>query len=307
VYFIDNFIFYAYNKINDTCSVKHGSHTDYKRDGGSIMTEIKETVLTEDSTLSDNVNLEDEGLNSDFEGDVADETENAASDDEGIENKSAEEGSENSEESPVVFSKKQQDEINKLVKTRLDRQEAKFVKDFTKAAGVELAQTEISSAARLWGLLKSNPQLSKDIDDIISSALSKGDVKIPVDSENTTDAVTQRLELKEAILDLRASNKLFEKNADKVIAWAENEGYKVNNAQALKMAFLAWKGAQGKVEEAVQKAQEKRKEDTKKVLQKRATVQSTKTGTQGKGVLDYANMSDVSILASENLKLFIDD
>jgi len=271
------------------------------------MAESKEIVLMDENTSFDNVNLEDEDLKSDVEDDVTDVTEDVASDNEETKDTSTDEDLEDSKESPTIFNKKQQDEINKLIKTRLDRQEAKFVKDFTKAAGVELAQNEIPSAARLWGLLKSNPRLSKDVDDVISLALSKGDIKIPVDAENTTDAVTQRLELKEAILDLRASDKLFEKNASKIIAWAENEGYKVSNAQDLKMVFLAWKGAQGKMEEAVQKAQEKRKEDVKKTLQKRAAVQSTKTGTQSKGVLDYANMSDASILASENLKLFIDD
>jgi len=265
---------------------------------------MNESILTENTTLLDNVNLEAEDLKTDVEDDVEDVV---SEENEETEEESTDDASEESDDSPTVFNKKQQDEINKLVRTRLERQEAKIVKDLAKAAGVDIAYDEITSAARLWGLLKLNPELSTDIDKAINIALSSGKAKMPVDVSTTTDAITQRLELKEAILDLRASDRTFGKNANKIIAWAENEGFNVNNAQALKMAFLAWKGAQGKVEEAVQKAQEKRKQDNKKALQKQANVQSTKTTKPLGGTVDYSKMSDVSVLAAEGLSLFTDD
>lgn len=266
--------------------------------------------LLDDDTLMDDVNLEDEDLDSGVDEDDEDvepeDLEDAIEEDEEDEDDSTEEDSDENEPA-TLFDKKQQAEVNKLIKARLERQEAKLVKDLTRAAGVEIAHEEIAPAARLWGLLKANPQLSKEVDGLILLSLQGGKAKAPDAVDNSTDAVAQRLELKEAILDLKASDKTFGKHADKIVAWAENEGYKINSAKSLKMAYLAWKGSQGKVEEVVQKATAQRKQNNKKAMQKRATVQSTKAGTTRSGKTNYAKMSDASVLASEGLSLFTDD
>jgi len=258
--------------------------------------------------VEDDVNLEAEGLEEDVEeynleleesGEVVTEEEDVAEEDTSTEEPDA--------DAPVVFDKKQQAEINSIIKARLDRQEAKLVKDLSKSAGIEIVRDDIVPATRLWGLLKANPELSKDIDDIIALSLSQGRAKAPDAANNSTDAITQRLELKEAILDLKAADPLFGKNADKILAWAENEGYEVTNAKALKLAVLAWKGSHGKVEEVIQKSTTQRKQTTKQMLQKRATVQSTKSGQTRSGASDYGKMSDSDLLASEGLKLFTED
>lgn len=265
--------------------------------------------LSDDDASLDDTTLEAEGLDEDVEDDVeedvVDDSEDEEPEEDEVEEEEEDSSTEESKPQPV-FDKKQQAEVNKLIKARLERQETTLVRDLSKAAGVEIAHEELAPATRLWGLLKSNPELSRTIDGVIAEALSKGTAKAPDTKNNTVDAVTQRLELKEAILDLKAADTTFGKNADKIIAWAENEGYEITNGKSLKMAYLAWKGSQGKIAEAIQKSTAKRKQETKKMMQKRATVQSTKSGTNT-GKTDYRRMSDSALLASEGIQLFTDD
>lgn len=260
------------------------------------------TELPEDVEQEEDVNLEAEGLETDVDEKLLEDVVEEETD-EGEEDESTDE----SDDAPVVFDKKQQAEVNSIVKTRLDRQEAKLVKDLSKFAGVEITHQEIAPATRLWGLLKANPQLSQEVDAFIASAISEGKATAPDADVNSEKAINQRLELKEAILDLKASDPLFGKNADKILAWAENEGYEVTNAKALKLAVLAWKGSQGKVAEVIQKSTAQRKQATKQQMQKRATVQSTKAGQTRSGKTDYSKMSDEAVIASEGLALFTDD
>ena len=259
--------------------------------------------IEKDDVIED-ANLEAEGLE--------DGVEDEALELEELEELVSEEDDESTDESeekdaPVVFDKKQQAEVNSIIKTRLERQEAKLVKDLSKAAGVEIVREELAPATRLWGLLKANPELSRDIDVLIAASLAEGKSTAPDAASNSADAITQRLELKEAILDLKASDTLFQKNADKILTWAENEGYEVNSAKTLKLAVLAWKGSQGKVAEVIQKSTAQRKQTSKQLMQKRATVQSTKAGQVHSGKSDYGKMTDADLLASEGLSLFTPD
>lgn len=266
--------------------------------------EDNESLFTDD-TLEDapeeDVDLEDE--------DVDEELSDEETLEDPEEQDDAEEQDDSTEEPTKpqpLFDKKQQAEVNKIVKERLDRQNSALLRDLSKSAGVEIAHDEVTSATRLWGLLKANPNLSKEVDGLIAFAFQKGSAKAPDAPETSVDAITQRLELKEAILDLKASDTLFSKNADGVVAWAENEGYEITNGKSLKLAYLAWKGTQGKLAEAVQKSTAKRKQETKKIMQKRATVQSAKAGVRT-GTSDFRRMTDSAVLASEGLSLFNDD
>ena len=77
-----------------------------------------------------------------------------------------------------LFDKKQQAEVNKIVKERLDRQNSALLRDLSKSAGgVEIAHDEVTSATRLWGLLKANPNLSKEVDGLIALAFQKRECK----------------------------------------------------------------------------------------------------------------------------------
>lgn len=264
-----------------------------------------DTLEQEDEVLND-ANLEDEGLeggDEDVLEDIDTEDEEDLEDEEDVDDPDSKE---TDDDAPVKFDKKQQTRVDQIVKERLERAETKLVRDMASAAGVEISREEISSAARLWGLLKSNPQLSRAVDGIISTSLAEGSAQAPV-TDDSPESRTQRLELKEAILDLKVADNLFAKNADKILAWAENEGYTVTDAKTLKLVFSAWKGAQGKVVAAVQKTTAQRKQEAKKTLQKRATVQTSKPGAKSTGSTDYRKMSDKAILASEGIKLFTED
>lgn len=257
------------------------------------------SLLPEDDILQipEDANLEAGGLDT---GDTPEETES-------IEEEVSTEKDTPIEEDIPLFNEKQQEEVNKIVKSRLERQEAKLVKDLSRVAGVSLGQQEVSSAAKLWGLLKENPVLSKELDDLITASLTRGNLKVPVGQTLSSDPTENRLEFKEAILDLKASDPLFYKNADKILAWAENEDYVVTDSKSLKMAFLAWKGVQGKLASVVQNTTEQRKQLAKKEMQKKATVQTPKAGQTVTKNVDYRKMADSDILVLEGMKLFTED
>ena len=205
-----------------------------------------------------------------------------------------------------LFNDVQQQEVNKLIQARLVRQETKFVSDLARAAGVDLTAQEIPQAAKLWGMLKHNPALSAEVDKVITTALSKGYAKEPVALTNATSEAEARLAFKEAVLDMKASNTTFNKNSDKILAWAEAKGYEVTDAKSLELAYLAWQGTQSKVTETARKASAQRKQDAKTQLKKRATVQKAKTG-KAAAPSNYRKMTDAAILASEGLNLFTEE
>lgn len=282
-----------------------------------------EDKFSDDSLLSDDANLEDEDLDEGVingdDGDDEDEDDNNSEpeeddddDDEGDANVEKDEEGEEDDDSNTpnqtkpLFDKKQQTEVDRIIKSRLERQEATLIKGLSTAAGTTIDKAEATEAARLWGLLKLNPDLSNDIGILIDDALSNGRATAPDDGKSIS-AVEQRLELKEAILDLKAEDRVFNKNADKIMAWADAEGYEVTNSKALRLAYLAWKGSQGKVEELVQKTTAQRKQTAKQSMQKKASVQSTKSGKPSTGTPQYNKMSDTDVLATEGLSLFTED
>lgn len=218
------------------------------------------------------------------------------------------EESDTSEEKAPLFTKEQQSEVNKLVKARLERAEQKMLKDLTTTAGTQIEQRELAPAARLWGLLKSNPVLSGKIDQLIADAIQRGEAKPPQLEDMSANAVTERLAFKEAVLDLRQADAQFNKNATKVLAWAEKEGYSVKDAKSLKMAYLAWKGSQGAVASVAQKSIAQQKQNAKQVAQKKAaSVQVPKKGNAPSKMTDYRKMTDAQILAAQGLKLFVEE
>ncbi len=208
------------------------------------------------------------------------------------------------EEKQPLFDKKQQKELDKIVKSRLDRQEGKLLKDLCQAAGTDLSKAEVSNAATLWGLLKLNPDLSRTIDKLIDQQVASGQIQTP--EVNSTSTKEAELDMKEAILDLKLSDKTFNKHSDKIITWAENQGFEVTNKKSLKLAYMAWKGSQEKIIATTKKVGEQKKQATKQAVRQKAKVQSGKS-SKSKGKLDYARLSDADVLATEGLSLFIDD
>ena len=253
---------------------------------------------------------EEEGSEEDFEEEDGEDLEYEDSEDEGSEEDEDSEEYEDSEtpeeipETKPVFDKTQQAEVNKIIKARLERQEAKLLNDLKSVAGTDLDATEISSSARLWGLLKANPDLSKAIDQVIDQHMREGKARAP--EQRNVQSKEVELNRKEAILDLKISDKTFNKNANKILSWADEQGFEVSDPKSLNMAYLAWKGSQGKVLEATRKLQEQRRQSEKKTVRQKASVQSSKSGKR-KAPTDYSKMSDADVLASSGLRLFTDD
>lgn len=260
-------------------------------------------VVVEDDVVDDDIPLDDEDVED--EDDVEDDIEDGDEDtDETDETDDENVDVDDTTESEIKFDAKQQKELNRIIKSRLERHESKLIKSLQDVAGTNLDMNEVSSASRLWGLLKENPELSKAIDQVIDQHLTTGKAKIP--TEKTVSTKEIELDKKEAILDLKISDKLFSKNSDKILNWAEEQGFEVTNKKSLQLAYLAWKGSQGKVIQATQKLNEQKKQATKKAVRQKAAVQSGKS-SKSKGKLDYARLSDSDVLASEGLSLFTED
>lgn len=252
----------------------------------------------------DDVEYEDEG-----EDDLSDDEDDADGlIDPDVEDEDAEDLPEanatKTEEKTPLFDKKQQEAVNKVVEARLERQESKFIKDLSKMAGTEIELSEVQTASKLWGLLKTNPELSQAIDGVIDHYLSNGKAKAPTELNQMSKE--QAFALKEAVLDLKIADRVFNKHADKILTWADDNGIDVTSPKELKLAYMAWKGSQAPLIEATKKVSEQKKTAVKTEIKKRAVVQSGKSAIKGTRV-DYGKMTDTAILAHTGMKLFTDD
>lgn len=250
--------------------------------------------------------IEDDSVE-EVEDEVVDEEDDVEDEDIDTEEEIEEDVEENSvddNDTSVKFDKTQQKALNRIVQQRLERQEGKLLKEFSDVAGTDLNIEEVGSASRLWGLLKTNPDLSRAIDQVIDQHLRSGKAVVPETKQTSTKEV--ELEVKEAILDLKLADKNFNKNSDKILRWAEDQGFDVVSKKSLQLAYMAWKGSQAKVVQATQKIQEQKKQATKKAVRQKAAVQGGKS-SKSKGKVDYARLSDSDVLASEGLSLFTED
>lgn len=273
----------------------------------TLLNDNYEDVVVDDVPEEDNVDdANDVDETEELEDDVVDEEDDVEDEDIDTEEEQ-EEGVEESvddNDTSVKFDKTQQKALNRIVQQRLERHESKLLKGFSDVAGTELSIEEVSSASRLWGLLKVNPDLSRVIDQVIDRHLQAGKAVVPENRQTSTKEA--ELEFKEAILDLKLADKNFNKNSDKILKWAEDQGFEVFNKKSLELAYMAWKGSQAKVVQATQKLQEQKKQATKKAVRQKAAVQSGKSA-KSKGKVDYSKLSDRDVLASEGLNLFVDD
>lgn len=203
-----------------------------------------------------------------------------------------------------VFTKEQQKIVDDIVQSRLDRMEKQYMKQVREAAGVEVSRQEVLDALNLWGFLKLNPRLSKDLQSRIDAFIESGDYV--AQKRSGRNSKEDELNKREAVLDLKASDSFFAKHSKKILEWAEDEGFEIYDAKSLRRAYLAYKGSQGvldKADEEYHKQRQKSKADARK----RAKVATSKKGGSPKKAQDFKNMSDADILAASGLKLFTDD
>lgn len=203
-----------------------------------------------------------------------------------------------------VFTKEQQKIVDDIVQSRLERMEKQYMQQVREAAGVEVSRQEVLDALNLWGFLKLNPRLSKDLQSRIDAFIESGNYV--AQKRSGRNSKEDELNKREAVLDLKASDPFFAKHSKKILEWAEDEGFEIYDAKSLKRAYLAYKGSQGvldKADEEYHKQRQKSKTDARK----RAKVATSKKGGSPKKVQDFKNMSDADILAASGLKLFTDN
>lgn len=264
-----------------------------------------------DSPVGENQNVDDASIDEDdvsllLDEEEEDEFEEDASDEDlDDEDDELDDEAQADAKANSIFSKEQQTEVNKIVQTRLERQKNALVNELAQASGTEIAYDELPRASRLWGLLKTNPELSQAIDQVIDQHLAQGLAKTPDQALKSTTSKEVELARKEAIVDLKMVDRAFSKNADKILDWASKEGFDVNDAKTLKLAYMAWKGSHEQLIKNTEKVTDKQRKDQKTAMRKKANVQGSKT-TKGQK-LDYSKANARDILASEGLSLFTDD
>ena len=201
------------------------------------------------------------------------------------------------------FTAEQQKVIDKIVQSRLDRKDAQFVKQISAVAGTNLEMHEVTHSAKLWGLLKANPQLSEAVDALISAQLNSGRARELVNADLERQ---QTMEVKEAVLDLKLADRTFRKYADNIIEWADEQGYPVNSEKTLRLAYMAWKGSKEGVLATAKQQSEQRRKASKDAVRQRAGAQSGNS-PKSYGRTDFTKMSDKDVLSRSGMKLFTDE
>lgn len=202
----------------------------------------------------------------------------------------------------ITFTAEQQAHVDQLVEGRVARAERSFQRQLAEAAGVELEAGEPVSAARLWGILKANPELSAAVQETIDLYVNNGRATMPSAPDNTKVELSKR----EAIVELKESDSDFAKNSKTILEWADENGFNVVDGKSLKLAYLAWKGENSALLMAQAQLEAQRKTQAKKQQKQGAALERGK-GTPAPKKVDYRSMSDNDILANEGLSLFVDE
>jgi len=173
-----------------------------------------------------------------------------------------------------------QQEFDAAFEKRLAREKRKFEREFIASAGVPIKTEEIGQAAKLWGYLSQNPQISKK--------------------------VQEEMELRESLLEMRADDPTFKKYEQEILGWASEQGLDVRTTKDLNLAYMAWKGRDYR--RAVANAElDAQRKMTKNIQTKKTAAVLPAKAVKTSPTLDYSKMTPQQILAAEGLKLTIDD
>mgnify|MGYP001269868515 CR=1 FL=1 len=239
------------------------------------------------------------------EGDEADSTADDAVDvDEGDEDTEGDEGDDSQPQQAEKMYPKSV--VDKIVERRLHRDRRAREKEFSQVAGMRLSNEDVKKAARLWGFLAKNPDLNARVHQIFQEYESSGRIRHDSYYDDALSERERELELREAIIDLRARDKVFRNHETEIMEWAEINGYDIEDERTLRLAVMAWKGENMNrfVSDAQKKAQEKA---IKRAKQKRDAKLLPGKGVRKQQKLDYSKMTPEEILRAEGLSLFISD
>lgn len=280
--------------LDDTDRLVLPDNEEDTRDGQSDLTPDQDSPVV-DEPETDNLG----------EGDEADSTADDAVDvDEGDEDTEGDEGDDS--RPPQAEKMYPKSVVDKIVERRLHRDRRAREKEFSQVAGMRLSNEDVKKAARLWGFLAKNPDLNARVHQIFQEYESSGRIRHDSYYDDALSERERELELREAIIDLRARDKVFRNHETEIMEWAEINGYDIEDERTLRLAVMAWKGENMNrfVSDAQKKAQEKA---IKRAKQKRDAKLLPGKGVRKQQKLDYSKMTPEEILRAEGLSLFVSD
>ncbi len=204
------------------------------------------------------------------------------------------------------------DDNTDWVKRRLARAERSFERKFldevaSESDGVQIERKELPKAAKLWNLLKHNPDVSRAVDEAIRKAGDEGKIKplSEIRPESRISKMEAAFDLREAEMELKYSDPVYKKYSQEIKDYAEDEGLDISNPKALRLALKAWKmdnqpkllADKGKTKATTPVDPKKRKSAA--LVGGRSPVKSTP--------IDYRKSNDADILKSMGLSLFSDE
>jgi hypothetical protein len=282
-------------------------------DNSEETNDTDETTGQEGESAEDNSNA-DSGENEDEVNSSTDVSDQEGDDDSDEDN--SDDNSDNSDESNDVTI-----EDTKAWQKRVERAKRSMERDFlaevnSLSDGVTIERKEIPQATRLWNLLKANPQLNRDVTNIIDKVNREGKLTdlrayasnpLNQNVQRNSDATEDRMELYEARLDLKFSDPVFKKYESEVMKWAEDNDFPIKSKKNLDVAYKAWKGENSSKLVAHVEAKTKKKANEVKKQKKDAKLMNKKVSAVKGKSLDYRKASDREILEAEGLSLFQDD
>lgn len=280
--------------LDDTDRLVLPDNEEDTRDGQSDLTPDQDSLVVDEP--------ETDSLG---EGDEADSTADDAVDvDEGDEDTEGDEGDDS--QPPQAEKMYPKSVVDKIVERRLHRDRRAREKEFSQVAGMRLSNEDVKKAARLWGFLAKNPDLNARVHQIFQEYESSGRIRHDSYYDDALSERERELELREAIIDLRARDKVFRNHETEIMEWAEINGYDIEDERTLRLAVMAWKGENMNrfVSDAQKKAQEKA---IKRAKQKRDAKLLPGKGVRKQQKLDYSKMTPEEILRAEGLSLFVSD
>lgn len=209
-------------------------------------------------------------------------------------------------------------EKNQQWQTRLHRAKRAAERELLEEAsslseGVRIEKSEIPKASRLWNFLKVNPELSTKIQSLIEEETKAGSAK-PLNSQKDnpfsngqSSDYEERLNLKEAKIDLKLSDPIYKKYENKILEWAEDNEIDIRNPKQLQLAYKAWKGENSSLllANAEARGQKKALEQKDEKAGVKLAGKSVSSVTAPK--IDYRKASAKQVLEHEGLKLFHED
>lgn len=250
---------------------------------------------------------DEEPSESETDSETSEEESGEEQEDEPLDEEAVEDNQEEGTDDRVTFSPEQQKKFNEAIQARLARQKRSLRKETELLAGTKMTEEDVENSAKLYGMLKQNPELSDQIRDLINAEYKAGNIKLNSTAETKAEAKLRALEAKEVIIDMKDSDPLFKRYFDDIEAYADVEDLSLDDERSIELAYKLWKADNAELILNYRTAAQKRRQEVqtkKKKAAKKTTRKSPKPAPKPK---DYTKMSDAELLRTEGLSLTVAD